>query len=98
MQNRIKERIKDLGILQKDLAEKMGITSVGLNQIVNTPMPKFETFEKVANALEFPLWKLILSDSEIEDIRNAYSAQKPLNQVRCPVCGATLKVTQADDK
>lgn len=98
MENRIKQRIIESGMTQKDLAEKLEITTVGLSQIVNATMPKIETYEKVANALGVPVWALLLSDKELEDIRSASTADRPADQFKCPVCGASLKVIPTDEK
>lgn len=92
MENRIKERIKELGLTQKELAEKLNITPVGLSQIVGTTMPKMDTFIKIANALGIPVWMLMLSDEELEDIRSRTPNRNPTKEFRCPKCGALLTV------
>ena len=97
MQNRIRERIKEAGIMQKDLAEQLGMTTVGLNQIGSAAMPKIETFDKIAKALGVPIWSLLLTDEELEAIRaTAPSKNKMTDEFRCPSCGASLKVVPAD--
>ena len=68
MKNRSREIIGELGIKKVDIAEKMGITPVGLNQILNTDKPKLETLEKLAKAINVPAWKLFLTDEEIKEI------------------------------
>ena len=40
---------------KKDLADRLGITKQGLNSMKN---PTLSNLEKVANALEIPLWML----------------------------------------
>jgi len=98
MENRIKERIKEAGMMQKDLAEKLEMTTVGLNQIAGATMPKIETFVKVADALGVPVWSLLLTDEELEAIRaTAPCANKPTNEFQCPKCGAVLKVVPCDE-
>lgn len=97
MENRIGERIKESGFTQKDFAEKMGITAVGLNRLARGTMPKIETFAKIAEALEVPVWSLLLSDGEIEEIRAlAPKEDKAINEFRCSLCGAKFKVVLAD--
>lgn len=99
MRNRIREKIKELGILQKDLAEKLEMTTVGLNQIAGASMPKIETFVKIANALGVPVWSLLLTDEELEAIRSASSDKDgEASQFRCPKCGAQLKVVPSEDE
>lgn len=98
MQNRIKERIKESGMMQKDIAEKLEITTVGLSQIVNAKMPKLETFVKIAEVLNIPAWKMILTEEELEEIRTeGKSTDENSNQFQCPVCGASLKVVPNDE-
>ena len=68
MINRSREVIEGLRLKKVDVAEKMGITPVGLNQILNTEKPKLETLEKLANAINVPVWKLFLTDEEIREV------------------------------
>ncbi len=68
MINRSREIIEGLRLKKVDVAEKMGITPVGLNQILNTEKPKLETLEKLANAINVPVWKLFLTDEEIREV------------------------------
>lgn len=97
MENRIKEYIKKTGIMQKELAKKLDMTTVGMNKIVNASVLKLETYQKFADALGIPVWKLILSDAELEEIRSE-AAVIPSDEFRCPKCGATLKVIPADEE
>lgn len=98
MENRIKEYIKKTGIMQKELAKKLDMTTVGMNKIVNASVLKLETYQKFADALGIPVWKLILSDDELEEIRSEASVILPSDEFRCPKCGAMLKVTPVDKK
>jgi transcriptional regulator with XRE-family HTH domain len=68
MVNRSREIIDALGLRKVDVATKMGITPVGLNQILNTAKPKLETLEKLADAIDIPVWKLFLTDEEIREV------------------------------
>ncbi len=97
MQNRIKEQIQRLGRTQKDVAEELGMTTVGLSQLANVDMPKVATLSKIAKVLNIPVWMLILSDDELSEIRG--DVTPPLtNEFRCPACGASLRVVPTDDK
>ena len=98
MENRIKEYIKETGIMQKELAKKLDMTTVGMNKMVNAPVLKLETYQKFADALGIPVWKLILSDAELEEIRSESTVILPSDEFRCPKCGATLKVIPADEE
>lgn len=97
MQNRIKEQIKRLGRTQKEVAEQLGITTVGLSQLANVDMPKVGTLSKIAKVLNIPAWMLILSDEELAEIRGDIG-QLLTNEFRCPSCGASLKVIPSDEK
>lgn len=94
MENRIKERIKELNLKQTELAEKLEMTTVGLNQLINSKTLKIETFEKIAEAMGVPVWQLCLSDAEIAEIRVGDAG---INTFRCPVCSAPLKVVPCDE-
>lgn len=61
MRNRIKEILKEKGITQKELAEKIGMSEVGLSKAVNgnTTM---STIEKIANALNVDKHSLIINE------------------------------------
>lgn len=80
---RIKELIKEKGFTQAEFAEKLGISRVGLNQIINGK-PSYSTLEKIAIAL----------DVEISDL---FAPSAPV--LRCPHCGKPINVelTTGDD-
>ena len=54
---RIKEVIKEKGTTVKDLAQKMGISNVGLSQHINGN-PSVEVLERIAAALGVPVTEL----------------------------------------
>jgi len=68
MINRTREIIEQLNLKKVDIAEKLGITPIGLNQLLNTEKPKLETLEKLSKAIGVPVWKLILTDDEIREV------------------------------
>lgn len=76
---RIKEICKERGITQKELAEKIGISAVGLAKALagNTTIG---TLDKIADALEVPITELFVAP----DIC-AISAN-------CPHCGQPITV------
>ena len=81
--HRIKELIKEKGYTQQELADKLGITRVGLTQLVNGK-PSYPTLEKIAEALDVEMWELFKSKSEVvEEI-----SEETKNAIRCPKCGA----------
>lgn len=77
---RIKEICAQKGMTQKDLAEKVGITPVGLAKSLkgNTTIA---TLEKIALALGVPLSALFEAPRE--------------GVVCCPKCGAELRLSAA---
>lgn len=59
---RIKELIKEKGTTVKDLAQKMGISNVGLSQHINGN-PSVEVLERIASALGVDVPELFTSSS-----------------------------------
>lgn len=93
MKNRTREILKKLGIKQVELADKLSMTTVGMNQLMRTEQPKIETLEKIAHAIGVPVWQLYLSDEEIAEVvalhKKEHSEQ---NTAVCPYCGKTVHV------
>ena len=79
---RIKEVNKEKGYTQKEFAEKLGMTTVGLAQII-AGKPSYTTLEKIADALEVEIWELLISKGEIVGKSNAAS-------LTCPHCGKSI--------
>lgn len=94
MENRTREFIKKHGIVQKELAAKLGITVIALQQSMNAEKPKISTLERIAQGMGIPIWKLLLSDEEIKEIVKEYGTERPVEDARmiCPRCGAVLNV------
>ena len=66
MNYRIKEICDEKGIKVNSIAEKVSITLPALYNIVNGKMsPKVETLEKIATALNVPVWQLFASPEEV---------------------------------
>lgn len=80
---RIKELLKEKGISQKDLADRLGITVVGISKILNGN-PKIDTLEKIASTLEIELWELFVDEATIVK-------RSPASHV-CPHCGKPLAI------
>ena len=60
---RIKELIKSKGYNQEEFAKLIGVTrSTLLGQIER---PSYTTMEKIANALNVPIWQLFVSEEDI---------------------------------
>lgn len=80
MKFRIKEILKEQNLLQKDLAEKMGVSLQNVKLMLNKPSLTTATLEKVAEALDVPVWQLLVAPQEMEP------------NCTCPNCGTSLKV------
>ena len=92
MDHRIKELIKEKGYTQQELADKLGISRVGLTQLVNGK-PSYPTLEKIAEALDVEMWELFKSKSEIvEEI-----TEETKNTIRCPKCGARFVLDEKEE-
>lgn len=77
MDLRVKDICKEKGILFKELAEKIGVSDVGLRKQVQGN-PTLETLQKIADALNVPFTDLF--DQPSKDI------------VNCPHCGGKIKI------
>lgn len=78
---RIAEILKSKGITQKDLAEKIGISRVGLSKAINGNTT-ITTLRRIAAALEVSVPELF--------------APQPSNTITCPKCGTVLKVKERE--
>ena len=86
---RVKELLKIKGITQKEFAEKLGMTPIGLSQILSGK-PSYTTLEKIASALDVEVWELLVSP---EDIIKKYSNGKDeVNIQTCPHCGKPIVI------
>ena len=81
---RIKEVIKEKGYTQKEFAEKLGMSTVGLAQIV-AGKPSYTTLEKIADALDVEIWELLVSKDEIVGKIDGFS-------LACPHCGKNINI------
>ena len=78
---RIAEILKSKGITQKDLAEKIGISRVGLSKAINGNTT-ITTLRRIAAALEVSVPELF--------------AAQPSNTITCPKCGTVLEVKERE--
>jgi len=51
IKTRVQALLRIKGMTQKELAEKLGITQVGLSQTLSSKYPSTRTIEKIANAI-----------------------------------------------
>ncbi|MDQ1859001.1 helix-turn-helix domain-containing protein [Chryseobacterium sp. WLY505] len=76
---RIKEVLKEKKMSQIELAEKLDITTVGLNKIINGN-PTVDTLLKIADALDEDVRNL-LSPSKEEDSEPIYRKDENGNEI-----------------
>ena len=85
--NRIKEILKEKGLTQQELADMLGITRISIVKTL-AGNPSQETLEKIATALNVPMWQLFASPSEI--------AKEQGTGLHCPNCGAKLELKKVE--
>lgn len=78
---KIKEVLKENGMTQVDLAERLDMHPVSLNYIINGSNQQIETLEKIAKAIGVDFLDLF------EDER-----KKESSQIICPNCNHPIKV------
>lgn len=81
--NRIKELLKEKGVTINELADKMGISRVTLSTQINGTA-NITSYEKIATALDVPMWQLFASPSEVQKENDG--------GYKCPNCGYPLKI------
>lgn len=74
---RIKEIIKNKGLTIQEVADKLGISRVGLSQQINGA-PRLDSLQKIADALDVDLLDLF------EDKRETNTS------IKCPNCGTDI--------
>lgn len=77
MELRLKEILKEKGVLHKELAECLGVTDIALRASLKGN-PTIGTLERVADALGVSVAELF--------------EPQPSNAVRCPHCGGVLHI------
>lgn len=84
MKLRIKEILLDKGKTAAWLSREIGITDVNTRNIVNGSVkPKLDTLERIASALDVPVWQLFASPEEVKESEMT---------VTCPKCHAVIPV------
>ena len=81
--NRIELLIKEKGYNMTSFAEKMNTTRQNLYAILKSP--SYPTLEKVAEALDVPMWQLFASPEEVQPKKDGLS-------LNCPHCGKSINV------
>lgn len=68
MNTYIKEYLNYIGITQKELAERLGVTQATISATISRP--SFPTLERIAAALDVEPWQLLAPPSVVEEIKN----------------------------
>ncbi len=83
---RIKEVCKEKGVKVMDLSTMIGVSQTNTSNIINGKVnPSLETLEKIASALNVPMWQLFASPEEIQPQSDGVS-------ITCPNCGKEFEV------
>ena len=89
LRDNIKKYCELRGITQKELAAKLGVTSISLNATLKDGKdPRISTIQKIADALEVSITDL-LSDGH----KQVLSEEQPvayIPYIRCPRCGKEI--------
>lgn len=83
MEHRIRELIKEKGYTQQEFADKLGIARESLARILNSP--SYPSLEKIATALNVPMWQLFASSDEVQ-------LQSNMTGITCPHCGKNINI------
>lgn len=89
MQVRIKDIMIEKGISSVSLADMIGVSKVTVSNLINNKtMPSVDTLEKIATALDVPIWQLFASKEEVQENPTAP------NTIICPKCGTKFKMEE----
>ena len=80
---RIKEVLKENGCTQQMLADKMNVSLSAVKQMVSAESLTTSTLEKIATALNVPMWQLFASPEEVQPKPGTAS-------LTCPHCGKSI--------
>lgn len=85
---RIKEVLKENGCTQQVLADKMNVSLSAVKQMVSAESLTTSTLEKIATALDVPMWQLFASKEEVQ------GEPADPNTITCPKCGTRFKMEE----
>ena len=86
---RIKELLKEKHYTQQELADKMNVSLSAVRQMVAAESLTTATLEKIATALNVPMWQLFASPEEV--------TQQTKSDI-CPHCGQPIVVKTKIEK
>lgn len=81
---RIKEILREKGLTVNDLAEMLDISRQALSKQIQGKM-LVETAERIASALNVPMWQLFASSDEVQP-------QSDTAGITCPHCGKNINI------
>ena len=82
---RIKELLKEKGLTQQELADMVGVSYQSIKQTLNASSITTSTLEKIATALNVPMWQLFASPEEVRPKSDALT-------LTCPHCGKDINI------
>lgn len=85
---RIKEVLKENGYTQQMLANKMNVSLSAVKQMVSAESLTTSTLEKIATALNVPMWQLFASKEEVQ------GEPADPNTITCPKCKTRFKIEE----
>jgi len=89
MQVRIKDIMIEKGVTSVSLADMIGVSKVTVSNLINNKtMPSVETLDKIATALDVPMWQLFASKEEVQG-----ESADP-NTITCPKCHTKFKMEE----
>lgn len=86
---RIKDILKEKNMSVNELADILGISRQALSKQIQGKM-LVETAQKIATALDVPIWQLFASPSDVAGNKDGIFI--------CPNCGARLEIKKVEQK
>lgn len=86
---RIKELLKEKRCTQQELADMVGVSYQSMKQTLNASSVTTSTLEKIATALNVPMWQLFASPEEVT---------KEAKGKMCPYCGQPIAIKTTIEK
>ncbi|WP_099147163.1 helix-turn-helix domain-containing protein [Bacteroides sp. KFT8] len=83
---RIKEILKEKGLTVNQLADMLEISRQALSKQIQGKM-LVETAQRIAEALDVPMWQLFASPVEVQEDNNT---------ITCPHCGKKIKIEKGE--
>ena len=85
MKLRVSELIKQKGFTIQDIADKINVSRQSLANTLTKGNPTCETLERIAKALNVPVWELFVNPNELN--------KSVSNTANCPHCNKPIKLS-----